>query len=98
MKGKAAIGINITSKAGLDVNFYFDPKTYMIIKHEFQTVNETGKEVTQTAYMSGFKKFNGITIPTKLDIRQEGKKYVNAEVTKVELKDKLDASLFKKPK
>ena len=69
----------------------------MIVKHEFQTVDETGKEVTQTAYMSAFKKFNGLIMPTKINIQQDGKKYVTAEFTKVEFKDKLDASLFKKP-
>ena len=98
VKGKPAIGINITSKAGLDVNFYFDPKTYMIIKYEFQTVNETGKEVMQTSFLSGFKKFNGMVMPTKLNIQQDGKKFVTAEITKVEFKEKLEASLFEKPK
>ena len=98
VKGKAAIGINVTSKAGLDVNMYFDPKTYMIIKHEYQSVNEIGKEVTQTAYMSGFKKFKGMVMATKMNIQQDGKKHVTVEFTKVELKEKLDACLFKKPK
>ena len=38
------------------------------------------------------------SIPTKLDVQQDGKKYVTAEITKVGFKEKLDASLFKKPK
>ena len=98
VKDKPAIGINVTSKAGLDVNLYFDPKTYMVVKHEYQTVNETGKGVTQTAYMSGFKKFNGVVVATKLQIQQDGKKFADAEVTKVTLTEKIDENLFQKPK
>ncbi|GAB4135408.1 MAG: hypothetical protein Tsb009_01640 [Planctomycetaceae bacterium] len=97
VNGKNAIGLNVTNKSGLDANFYFDPKTFLLIKQEYQSVNETGKEVTQSVLLSGYKKTKGIPYPTKLQVLQDGKLYVTAEFTEVELKEKHDDSLFKKP-
>lgn len=97
VKGKKAIGLNVTSKEGLDVNLYFDPKTLMIIKQQYQAKDPTGKEVTQSIYPSKFKKFNGVPMPTKLVIEHDDKKFVTAEFTEIKLSTSLDKSLFKKP-
>lgn len=97
VKGKKAIGLNVVGKDGTDVNIYFDPKTYYMVKQVYQTKSEDGKDVSQAVYMSGYKKVKGVPMPTKLNILQDDKQYVTAEFEKIELKDKLDAKLFKKP-
>jgi len=97
VEGKKAIGLNVTSKEGLDVNLYFDAKTMLLVKEQYQSKNETGKEVSQSVLLSGHKKVEGIPVPTKLEVRHDGKKYVTAEFSDVRLHEKLDAKTFKKP-
>ncbi len=97
VNGKPAIGLNVTNKTGMDVNFYLDPKTYLLIKQEYQTKNETGKEVTQSVFMKKYKKVKGVPFPMSLEILHDGKKYVTAEFSDVAIKEKLEDSLFKKP-
>ena len=97
VNGKKAIGLNVVGKDGSDVNLYLDPKTYFIVKEVYQTKSEEGKDVSQAVYLSGYKKVKGVPMPMKLNIKQDDKQYVTAEFETVELKDKLDAKLFKKP-
>lgn len=97
VNGKKAIGLNVTNKDGLDINLYFDKQSYMLLKQEYQTKNETGQDVLQAVLFHGYKKVKGIPVPMKLEILQDGKKFVTAEFTQVELKEKLDASEFAKP-
>lgn len=98
VKGKPAIGLNVTGKDGLDVNLYLDAKSYLLVKQVYQTKSEDGKDVTQTVYPTAYKKVKGVPFPMKLTIQQEGKTFVTAEFSEVEFKDKLDAKLFSKPK
>jgi outer membrane lipoprotein-sorting protein len=97
VKGKKAIGLNVTSKGGVDVNLYFDPTTLMIIKLQHQAKDPTGKEVTQTLFMNSFKKIQGVAFPTKVQVDQDGKKFVTVEFSEIKVSEKLDASVFKKP-
>lgn len=96
--GKDAIGLNVTNKSGLDVNLYFDTKTCLLVKQEYPSQDENGKEVTQTVFLRDFKRFNGIAFPTKLEIQHDGKKFVTAQFSTVELHEKIDENLFTKPK
>lgn len=97
VKGRKAIGLNVTSKGGLDVNLYFDPKTLMVVKQQYQVKDPAGKEVTQSLYPSKFKTFNGVPMPMKLVIEHDDKKFVTAEFTEIKLSKSLDENLFKKP-
>jgi outer membrane lipoprotein-sorting protein len=97
VRGKKAIGLNVMSKDGVDVNLYLDPESFMIVKHQYQAKDPAGKEVTQSVYPSGFKKYNGVVMPAKVLIDHDDKKFVTAEFSEIKLSEKLDASLFKKP-
>jgi hypothetical protein len=97
VNGKKAIGLNVMNKSGVDVNLYFDPKTLMLIKQQYQAKDPTGKEVTQSLYLSGFKKINGVPMPMKILIHHDDKKFVTAEFSAIKLSKSLDAGLFKKP-
>ncbi|MFQ5733456.1 MAG: hypothetical protein ACE5KM_16080 [Planctomycetaceae bacterium] len=97
VKGKKAIGLNVTDKSGLDVNFYFDPKTYMLIKEEYQSKDETGKEVTQTVFLSGYKEKDGVPFPTKIEVQHDGKTFVTAEFSEVKVHKSIDDEQFAKP-
>lgn len=97
VKGKPAVGLNVTNKSGLDVNLYLDPKTYLLIKEEYQTRTDDGRDVTQTIFLGGYKKVDGMPYPTTLEIQHDGKKVVTAEFSSVQLKEKLDDGEFKKP-
>ena len=97
IRGQKCIGINVTGTDGTDVNLYFHPQTFYVVKQEYPTKDEKGNDVSQAAFLSGYKKFNGIAMPTKLEVQQNGKKFITAEFSEVELKEKLDDNLFQKP-
>ncbi len=92
-----AMGINVTAKGGLDVNLYFDKKTHMLVKQQFQTKDETGKEVNQEAYFSSYKKFKGLAYPTKVRVDRDGKKFLTSEISEIQLKETIPDSIFTKP-
>ncbi|MCH8830905.1 MAG: DUF1445 domain-containing protein, partial [Planctomycetes bacterium] len=92
-----AIGINVTAKGGLDVNLYFDKKTHLLVKQQYQTKDETGKEVSQEAYLTGYKKFKGISYPVNVRIDRDSKKFLTSETTDVQLKETIPESIFQKP-
>lgn len=98
VNGTKTIGINVTNKSGLDVNFYFDPKTWLIVKEEYQTKTETGKDVAQSVYRSKYKKVDGVMMPMAIVIHHDGKQAVTAKIDSVQFDEKVNADLFKKPK
>jgi outer membrane lipoprotein-sorting protein len=97
VKGKKALGVNVTDGDKLDVGFYFDPETYLLAKQDYASKDQLGKDVTQTVYFSDYKQRNGIPFPHKIEIQHDGQTFVTAEFTEVKLHEKLDADLFKKP-
>lgn len=97
IKGVKCIGINVTGTDGTDVNLYFHPQTFYIVKQEYPTKDEKGNDVSQAAFLSGYKKFSGIAMPTRMEIQQNGKKFITAAFSEIELKEKLDDNLFQKP-
>ena len=92
-----AIGINVTAKGGIDVNLYFDKKTYLLVKQQYQTKNEAGAEVSQEVYLSKYKKVNGVPFPSSIRVDQDGKKFVTAEIAEAKILEKVADSVFAKP-
>jgi hypothetical protein len=94
-----AVGIKISSKGHRDVNLFFDKKTGLLVKSETMVKKEgTDTEVSQEVIYEDYKDFDGVKRPTKLQIKQDGKKYVDVdETTEIKVEDKLDDSTFDKP-
>jgi hypothetical protein len=99
VEGKPAVGVRVSHKGQRDINLFFAKDKWLLVKTE-QVVKDTmagGKEVTQEEIYSDYKEVSGVQVPMKVVINRDGKKYLDGEVTEVELKEKLDHSLFGKP-
>jgi hypothetical protein len=96
---KPAIGVRVSRKGRRDVNLFFDKDKGLLVKSEtvVKDLMAGGKEVTQETLYADYKEVSGVQVPMKLVINRDGKKYVESELTEVELKEKLDDSVFDKP-
>jgi outer membrane lipoprotein-sorting protein len=97
--GKPAVGVRVSHKGYRDVNLFFDKDSGLLVKTErsVKDLMAGDKEQTQEEVLSDFKEVQGVKHATKLVINRDGKKYVEAELSDVELKEKLDDSIFAKP-
>jgi hypothetical protein len=96
VEGKPAVGVRISARGKKDVNVYFDRETGLLAKVEHRTIDPTTrKEVTEERIILEYQKGKeGLPHPKKALIRHNGQKYLEAEVTEVELLEKLDDSVF----
>jgi hypothetical protein len=95
---KPAIGVRVEYKGYQDVTLYFDKETNLLVRSDRRVKDvDMGKEFNGENYYSDFKKVNGVLTPHKHVIKRDGKVYVDHEITEIEVKDKLEDSLFKKP-
>ncbi|MBW3541376.1 MAG: outer membrane lipoprotein-sorting protein [Planctomycetes bacterium] len=95
--GRPVTGLNVMRPDGLDVNFYFDEKSADLVKMQYQTVDENGRECAEAVFLSDFKPVQGFSLPTKLTMLRDEKPFWKGEVHSIELKDKLEDALFQRP-
>jgi hypothetical protein len=101
IEGRDTVGVRVTCKGQKDMNLYYDKETGLLAKTEWQ-VKDTdglvgGGEVQQEAWVSDYKEFNGIKLPTKSVVKWAGKKYVESESSDYQLVEKLEGDPFVKP-
>jgi len=94
-----AVGLQVTREGFRDVNLYFDKKTHLLIKMETRALDPNSKqEVNQEKLYSEFKDFgNGLTLPAKMVINNDGKIFLDAVITDVRPVERHDDSVFAKP-
>lgn len=97
--GKPTVGIRVSSKGKKDLSLYFDKKTGLLAKVERRAIEPTsGKEFTEERIVVEYNKPNKLGIPTpkKVLVKQDGKKFMEAEVTEHTQLEKIEASEFEK--
>ncbi len=99
VEGRDAVGVQVTTKDRRDVNLFFDKKSHLLVKAEYRALDEaTKQEVTQEKILLDYKKgASGLRSPTKMIINNDGKKFLEAEITEVTTPDSIDDSNFAKP-
>lgn len=97
--GRPAAGVEVSSEGHRDVTLYFDKESGLPVK-----VSGTGKSpefgdklITKETILSDYKEIDGVQVPMKVVMRFDDKPFVEAEITKYELHEKLDDSTFAKP-
>jgi hypothetical protein len=93
----AAWGVKASAKGRRDVLLYFDKETNLLVKTEHQLDDGSGKEVKQEEFYSDFKDVGGCKRAMKVTVRRNGNKIMEAELTEVNLLDKVDDAEFAKP-
>jgi outer membrane lipoprotein-sorting protein len=98
VKGKDAIGIRITKKGQKDFSMFFDKKTHMIVKTETRSFDAISKqEVTQEKFILSYQAKDGIQFGKRVEVTNDGKLFMDLEITDVAVSEKLDDSTFAKP-
>lgn len=81
-----------------EVRFYFDKTTGLLLRrsHQSKGPGDDGapKEVLEDSYSSDYKKVKGIMVPHKLEVKHDGKKFMTATVSDVDLLEKLEDKEF----
>jgi hypothetical protein len=92
-------GVKVSHKGHGDVNLFFDKSTGLLIKSSFRAkdLQQGGKEVTQEVFMSDYKDVDGMQVPMKVEIKRDGKKFVQAVNLDVKVLPQLDSATFAKP-
>jgi hypothetical protein len=94
---RTAVGVKVAAKEHKDVNLFFDKDTGLLSRVEGPSVNSQMEEVSQESTFSEYKEFDGLKRPTKVQVKQDGKKVMDAEVLEIKFVDKFDDSEFAKP-
>jgi hypothetical protein len=95
---KPAVGVRVASKGHRDVNLYFDKESGLLAKIERQAVDAmSGQDVAEERIITEYQEADGVKIPKKAVINRDGKKFIEAEVLELKVRDKFDDSEFAKP-
>ncbi|HMF12563.1 MAG TPA: hypothetical protein VKE94_09665 [Gemmataceae bacterium] len=94
---RPAAGVRVASKGQKDIDLYFDKESDLLVKIEYVTKNNQGREVTQEDYFSNYAAFSGVKLPKKSLSFQEGKKLVEVEITDARFPESIPAREFGKP-
>jgi hypothetical protein len=96
---RPAAGVRVSHEGHFDVDLYFDKETGLLVRSDTRFKEaRTGKEINQENTFSGYKdeEVSGVKSPTKVSIKRDGKRFVEADI---ELKhiEKLGDGVFAKP-
>jgi hypothetical protein len=95
---RATVGVSVSKEGHKDIFLYFDKEGGMLLATERQARDAmTGQEYKQETQYSNYKDVDGVKRPFKIDIKRDGEKFVEAEVSEYKTVDKLDDSTFDKP-
>jgi hypothetical protein len=93
------VGVRVSKKGHKDVSLYFDKETHLLKKTQFRGSDfQSHTEVEEEHILDDYKDVNGEKHPMHVTIMRDGKKFLEMEVTEVKYVEKLDDSLFEKPK
>jgi hypothetical protein len=94
---KPAVGVNISRPDRRDAQMYFDTQTGLPVKLAVK-VREAGLDVNREFAFGGYEKFDGIKLPTKITVTQNGRKIEDWTVTDYKFPDKIEDKVFEKPR
>lgn len=94
---RPAVGAKVSHKDHRDVKLFFDKETGLRVKAELRVVDESGKEITQEMFFRDYKEIDGGKVPMKIEIKRDGKRFVEAENYDIKPAKKLADSVFARP-
>jgi hypothetical protein len=97
--GQPAVGVLVKHPGQRDIRLYFDKTGGLLVKTETPAFDPlSGKEIPQEKLFADYKAVNGRQVPHKVTITQNGKRYMEIEITEVRIVERLDPALFTRPK
>ncbi len=95
---KTSVVVATPAAVKKEVRFYFDKTTGLLLRrsHQGRGPGDDGapKDVLEDTYSFDYKKVNGIMVAHKTEVKHDGKKFMTATVSDVELMEKIDDKEF----
>ncbi len=96
--GKPAVGLKVACNGQDDIHVFLNKETGLPVKAEFKITYPQGQEEALEFAFSDYKEFNGRKHFTRVEGKQNGKALFEAELSDFRWLDRLDASIFARPK
>jgi hypothetical protein len=95
---RAAVGVRVSHAGHRDVSLFFDKENHLLIKSEMMVKNMgDDKEVLEERFYTGYKDVEGTKQAMRMSAKRDGKRFVEGEISEIQLKEKLDDSTFAAP-
>jgi hypothetical protein len=96
--GREAVGLRVTKDGCRDVSLFFDSATHLLLKAEYRALDLNKQEVTQEKLFSDYKTLpGGLKVPGKMVLLNDGKRFVEIEISETTVVERHDDSAFAKP-
>jgi hypothetical protein len=98
INGKPALGVKISKEGHKDISLYFDKTTGLMAKLEMRRRDlMSGQEVTEERFITEYQVVKDRKVAKKVEVKRDGKPLIEAEVTEVQILEKVEDSEFVKP-
>jgi outer membrane lipoprotein-sorting protein len=98
VKDKPALAVRISREGKKDFTLCIDKTTHLMTKVEVRKRDlMSGQEVTEERFITEYQDVGDRKVAKKIEILRDGKAFLDAEVTDVQIFPKLDDSEFAKP-
>jgi hypothetical protein len=99
VKGKPAVGLRISREGKKDITMYFDKGTGLMSKVEMRKRDlMSGQEVTEERFITEYQDLAGRKVAKKVEVLRDGKQLLEAEITEMQVFEKLGDGEFAQPK
>jgi hypothetical protein len=95
---RPAVVLKVTGPDGKDFRLFLDKESGLPVKSEATVAGFDGMDVLQESIYRDYKDFQGIKKATKTEIKRDGKKFLDQEITEFKVEDKVDPAQFAEPK
>jgi hypothetical protein len=94
---KPAAVLKVTGPDGKDFKIYFDKESGLPVKQVAKVLGLQGEEVTEETTYADYKDMAGIKKATRLEVKRDGDKWIDQEITEFKILDKVDPKTFDEP-
>ncbi|HYO81593.1 MAG TPA: hypothetical protein VES20_09340 [Bryobacteraceae bacterium] len=77
--------VEIRGGSGLQVRVRFNPETGLPVTYEFEAAGAAGERTSTTHTYSNFRTVNGLVVPAKMVMHQNGRKIADVEIVKTRI-------------
>ncbi|HEY1858881.1 MAG TPA: hypothetical protein VGG61_00915, partial [Gemmataceae bacterium] len=91
---KPAVGLKVTPPDKKEFTIFFDKESGLPVKLVAKVVGFMGDEAVQETLVADYKEFDGIKKATKIEIRRDGNKFLEQQITEFKVLDKVDPKTF----
>jgi hypothetical protein len=95
--GKPAVGVKATGPDGKEFTLHFDKESGLPVRMVAKVLDFMGQEYTQETMYSDYQEMAGIKKATKVQVKRDGEKFIENQVTEFKILETVDAKLFSAP-